>query len=122
MTSAFWENSEAPLPSPKRVCNFIHSKQLGPIPERLELPFPEEEILSDYEEDVSFIRDRFASWVKADPSTILERHVVDVRKVLEEYREASARRHDPPAQEYYFIRSREAACGRMAHYHSARSD
>ena len=64
--------------------------------------FTEEEILSGYEEHVSFIRDRFTSWVKADPITTLERHVVDVRKALAEYREASARRHDTPAQEYYF--------------------
>ena len=40
-------------PLPKRVCNFIHPKQLSPFPERLGLPFPEEEILSGYEEDVS---------------------------------------------------------------------
>ena len=45
-SSAFWEKSEAPLPLPKRRCNFIHPKQLSPFPERLELPFPEEEILS----------------------------------------------------------------------------
>ena len=40
--------------------------------------------------------------MKADPNNTLERHVVDVRKALAEYREASARRHDTPAQEYYF--------------------
>ena len=57
-TSAFWETSEAPLPPPKRVCNFIHPKRLSPCPERLGLPFPDGEILSGYEEDVSFIRDR----------------------------------------------------------------
>ena len=37
---------ETPLLPPKRVCQFIHPKQLSPFPERLELPFPEEEILS----------------------------------------------------------------------------
>ena len=73
-----------------------------PFQKRLELPVPDEEILSGYEEDVSFIRDRFTTWVKADPNTTLERHVVDVRKALAEYREASARRYDTPAQEYYF--------------------
>ena len=44
----------------------------------------------------------FTTWVKAEPNTTLERHVVDVRKALAEYREASARRHDTLAQEYYF--------------------
>ena len=89
-TSAFWDKTEAPLPRPKRGCNFSHPKQLSSFPERLELPFPEEEILSGYGEDVSFIRDRFTTWVKADPNTTLERHMVDVRKALAEYREASA--------------------------------
>ena len=100
--SAFWEKREAPLPPQKRVCNFIHPKQLSPFPERLKLPYPDEEILSGFEEDVSFIPDGFATWVKADFNTILERHAVDVRKALAEYREASARRHDTSAQEYHF--------------------
>ena len=82
--------------------HFFTPKQLSPFSERLELPFPEEEILSGCEEDISFIRDRFTTWVKADPNTTLERHVVDVRNALAEYREASARRHDTPAQEHYF--------------------
>ena len=81
---------------------FIHPKQLSPFPERLKLPYPDEEILSGFEEDVSFIQDGFTSWVKADFSTILVRHVVDVRKALAEYREASVRRHDTSAQECYF--------------------
>ena len=34
------------MPHPKRQCNFIHQKQLSPFPDRLELPFPSEEILS----------------------------------------------------------------------------
>ena len=48
--------------------------------------------MTGYEEDVSFIRDRFTTWVKADPDTTLERHVFDVREALAEYGEASARR------------------------------
>ena len=43
--------------------------------------------------------------MKADSSTTLEGHVVDVRKALVEYREASSRRDDTPAQEYCFDRS-----------------
>ena len=101
-TSAFCENSEAPLPHQKNARNSTHPKQLSPFPERLKLPYPDEEISSGYEEDVSFIRDRFTTWVKGDPNDILERHVVDVRKALAEYREASVRRQEAPAQEYFF--------------------
>ena len=42
-------------PHQKRVCIFIHPKQHGPFLERLTLPHPDEEILSGFEEDVSFI-------------------------------------------------------------------
>ena len=38
----------------------------------------------------------------ADPNDTLERHVVDLRKALTEYREASVRRQESPAQEYFF--------------------
>ena len=62
----------------------------------------EEEILSGYAEDVSFIRDGFTTWVKADFYTILERHAVDFRMAVAEFREASARRHDTSSQEYHF--------------------
>ena len=39
---------------------------------------------------------------EADYETILERHAVDIRKALAEFREASARRHDTFCQEYHF--------------------
>ena len=78
--------------SPKAAVPFLNVK----------LPCADGEILSGYEEDVSFIRDRFSTWVKADPNDTLERHVVDVRKAFAEYREASVRRQDAPAQEYIF--------------------
>ena len=97
-TSAFWGKTEALLPPLKRVYSFIHPKQLSPFPERLELPYPNGEILSNNEEDVSFIRDGFTTWVKEDFNTILERHAVDVRKAFAEYREASVRRQEAPAQ------------------------
>ena len=97
---SFLENSNAPLSHPKRRCKFIHPKQRSPFRERLELPFPDDEILSGHEEDVS--RDRFTTWVKADTNTTLERHVVDVRRALAEHREASPRMHDTPAQECFF--------------------
>ena len=71
--ASFWESTEAPLPHPKGQCNFIHPKQLSPFPERLELPYPSGEILSGYEEVVSFSQDRYTTWVKADPNVTLER-------------------------------------------------
>ena len=54
--------------------------------------------------------------MEADSNITLERHVVDVRKALAEYREASARWHDTPAQKNVLrqqrakplIRSKEA--------------
>ena len=84
------------MPPQKHVCNLTHPKRLSPFPSRLKLPYPDEEILAGYEGDVSFIRDVFTTWVKADFNT------VDVRKTLAKYREASVRRHETSAQEYYF--------------------
>ena len=59
---------------------FIHPKQFGAFPRSLVLPYSYEEILSGYEEDVSSIRDGFTAWVKADPETILRRHIVDLTR------------------------------------------
>ena len=56
------------------------------------MPYPDEEILSGDVEDVSFIRDGFATWVKADFNTILERHAVDIGKALADFREALHRK------------------------------
>ena len=54
-TSAFWETSGAPFLPKKRLCNYVHPKQHGHLPDRLSLPYRDEEILSGYEKDVSFI-------------------------------------------------------------------
>ena len=59
----------------KRVCNDFHPKHHGPFPDRLRLPYPDEEIISGYEEEVSSIRDGFTAWVKADFETVLARRV-----------------------------------------------
>ena len=82
--------------------NFIHSKQLSPFPERLELPFPCEEILSGYEDVVSSGTDQFTTWVKTDPGVTSVRHMVDIQKAIAEFREASARRHDASSQVCHF--------------------
>ena len=65
-TASFWEKTEAPLPPPKRRCNFIHPKQPSPFPQRLEPPFPSGEILSGYEDVVSSSQDHHTTWVKTD--------------------------------------------------------
>ena len=88
-TASSWERTEAPLPPPRRWCNFIHPKQLSPFPERLELPYPSEEILSGCEDVVSPGQDRYTTWVKADPDVTLDRHMVDVQKAVADYRACS---------------------------------
>ena len=59
----FCERLEAPLlplrPRPK--FNFIHPQQLSPFPERLELPFSSDAILSGYEDIVSSGSDHFTT-------------------------------------------------------------
>ena len=52
--------------------NNAYAKQHGSFSERLKLPNSDEEIFSGYEEDVSFIRECFTAWVKADVEAILE--------------------------------------------------
>ena len=76
----FWERIEAPLPPVRPRCNFIHPRQLSPFPERLELPFSSDEILSGFEDIVSSGTDQFIAWVKMDPHEVLVHHMVDVQK------------------------------------------
>ena len=104
-TPSFWERTEAPLPPPRPRCNLIHPKQLIPFPERLELPFPSEEILLDYEDVVSSSQNHYTTWVKTDPDVTSGRHMVDVQKAVAEFREASARRDDTSCQEYRLDRT-----------------
>ena len=80
----------------------FHPKQYGAFPRRIVLPYPYSEILSGYEKDVSSTRDDFTAWVKSDPETILQRHVVDSKGVYLAYREAPARRHSLSSSGYHF--------------------
>ena len=97
-SAVFWEPLGAPLLPKNRVCNFIHPKQFGPLPKRLILSYPDEEILSGYEEDVSSIRNGFSARLKTDFVTTLSRHTVHVAA----FREAPARKHSTSCQEYHF--------------------
>ena len=90
----FWDRIEAPLPSlrPRPRCNFIHPGQLSPFPERLELPFSNDEILSGFDDLASSGTDQFTAWVKMSPHEVLVQHMVDVQRATADIREASKRR------------------------------
>ena len=88
----FWERIEAPLPPLRPKCNFIHPRQLSPFPERLELPFSNDQILSGYEEIDSSGTDLFTAWVKMSEHEILVQHMVDIHKATAEFGEASERK------------------------------
>ena len=79
----------ASLPPSRPRCNFIHPRQLSPLPERLKLPFSSEEILSGFKDIVSSGTDQITARVKTDPHATLVRHVVDVQKTVADFREAS---------------------------------
>ena len=93
--ACFWERLEAPLPPlrPRPKCNFIYPRQLSPFPERLVLPFSNDEILSSYEEFDSSGTDLFTSWVKMSEHEILVQHMVDIQKATAEFCEASERKN-----------------------------
>ena len=101
-SSVFWEPLGAPVPPKTRGRNFIHPIQFGIFPKRLSLPYPDEEVLSGYVEDVSSIRFCFSAWVKADPETILKRHLVNAKSACPAFREAPERKHSPSHEEYRF--------------------
>ena len=79
---------------------FIHPQQLGPFPERLELPFSSDEILSGYEDLVSSGSDRFTMWGKMSPHEVLAEHVVDIHKVVADFRDAFERNQSSSSQTY----------------------
>ena len=91
----FLERIDAPLPPlrPRPKCDFIHPQQLSPFPERLELPFSSDDILSGYEELDSSGNDLFTSWARLGEHEILVEHMVDIEKATAEFREASERKH-----------------------------
>ena len=82
-------------------------KQLDPSPERQELPFPSEEILSGYEEIVSSCTDQFTAWVETDPGATLVRQVVDVQKAVAEFRSGI-----PRQQKFIYLFARAEASQR----------
>ena len=100
--ACFRERIEAPLPPlrPRPKCNFIHPQQLSPFPERLELPFSSDAILSGYEDLVPSGSDQFTVWGKMGPHEILAEHVVDIHKVVADFRDAFERNQSSSSQSY----------------------
>ena len=118
--------------SKTRVRDFIHPVQFDIFPKRLPLPYP---VL---EEDVSSVRDGYTAWVKADPASILKRHLLNVNSANPVIREAPDKKHScaqslDQTEETVFIigtqgpsvekkKLRKAHCGEMAHHHPAKNN
>ena len=104
---SFWERIEAPLPPlrPRPKCNFIHPRQLSAFPERLELPFSNDEILCGYEDIVSSGSDHYTAWVKVSLHEVLVQHLVDIQKATADFREASEMRPATPSQTSRFSKN-----------------
>ena len=107
---------EAPLPPlrPRPKRNFIHPRQLSSFPERLELPFSNDEILCGYEDIVSSGTDHFTAWVKVSPHEVLVQHMVDIQRATADFREASQRRpatssHTNSVNKHFATRGKEDA-------------
>ena len=81
---------EAPLPP----------LQPRPTRERLELPFSSDALLSGYEDLVPSSSDHFTMWGKMGPHEILEEHVVDIHKIVADFRDAFERNQSSSSQSY----------------------
>ena len=101
-TACFWERIEAPLPPlrPRPECDFIHPQQLSSFPERLELPFSGDAVLSSNENLVPSGSDHFTMWCKMSPHEILVEHVFDIHKVEADFRDAFERKQSSSSQSY----------------------
>ena len=66
------------------------------------MPHPDDGFLSCYEENISSVRDGFSHWVKADPASILKRHLVNAKSANPDFRESPDRKHSPTIKEYRF--------------------
>ena len=89
-TACYRERIEAPLP------------QLQPRPtcERLELPFSCDAILSGYEDLASSGSDQCTMWGKMSHQEILAEHVVDIHKVVADFRDVFERIQSSSSQSY----------------------
>ena len=76
-TACSWERIEAPLPTlqPRSTC------------ERLELLFSCDAVLSGCEDLVSSGSDQFTMWGRMSPQEILAERVVDIHKIVADFRD-----------------------------------
>ena len=81
-------------------CDFIRPQQLSPSPERHELLYSCEDILSGLEVLASSVSDHFTMWGKMSPVEISAEHVVDIHKVEADFRDAFERNQSSSSQTF----------------------
>ena len=93
VSSSAWGpwNDEDTACARERIEVPLHPLQQRPTCERLELPFSCDAILSGYEDLVSSGSDHFTVWGKMNHQEILAEHVVDMNKVVADFRDAFER-------------------------------
>ena len=84
-------NDEDSACSRERIEAPLRPLQPRPTCERLELPFSCDAILSGHEDLVSSRSDQFTMWRKMSHREILAEHVVDIHKVVADFRDAFER-------------------------------
>ena len=89
-TACSQERIEAPLPP----------LQQRPTRDRMELPFSCDAILSGYEDLVSSGSDQLTMWGKMSHQEILAEHVVDLHRVVADFRDAFERIQSSSSQSY----------------------
>ena len=86
------------------MCLFLFAQlpplQPRPACARLELPVSCDAFLSGYEDLVSSGSDQFTMWGKMSPHEVLAEHVVDIHKVVADFRDAFERIQSSPSQSY----------------------
>ena len=97
---------QAPALMERTFPDVVHLVQYGIVPERITLPRPDDEILSGYDEYVSFARDGYAIWGLTDPGFALMRHLVTSGSAKPVFRCAHDPRLSSPKPEYRFDNNR----------------
>ena len=86
------------------MCSRVHSARALRCfsqPTSFAIP-PDDEIIFGYEEDASSMRDGYTAWVKVDPASTLERHLVSLNCANPIFHDSHNRRHCSPNPEYRF--------------------
>ena len=94
-----WKDEDTAC-SRKRIEAPLPPLQPRPTCERLELPFSCDAILTGFENLVSSRSDQFTMWSKTSHQEILAEHVVDIHKVVADFRDAFERIQSSSSQSY----------------------